>query len=144
MSCLDALAALVFVPVMVHIEPHNFIDRINQLWLPRTWQCLGESLSHGLALNQSPSLAHQSPSLSQQKTPVDTRGIECPFCHMSHKFRMCKGKLLDFGGGLRTTRVEECPKMSPVLAIFYSLIFGAPKIPEGSILVLGNFDEFWG
>lgn len=21
-----------------------------------------------------------------------TKGIECPFCHMSHKFRMCKGK----------------------------------------------------
>jgi hypothetical protein len=30
LSC-HALAALVFtIPVMVHIEPHNFLDRINQ------------------------------------------------------------------------------------------------------------------
>ena len=32
------------------------------------------------------------------------RGRECPFCHLSHKFRMCKGKLLASKFRLRTTR----------------------------------------
>ena len=117
---MDALAALVFtIPVMVHIfHLIMYVDRINQLWLPKgpQDQCLGASLSQR---HWVPLLPHESQvSDVQRKAPWLRLGA--------------------FFGPLESKKVKKCHHFWPdKIRSFLELQFNPWGFNPGS-------GEFWG